>query len=849
MATNQNSQPIDADVREHLDAIDGSLHEQLEQDARLTSGVPDDQRGDDLGFIQMSGLTRPRLAEPPATPSVREDLDPSRPVNFFEAGVEDVDASMDPGSYDSAAADSEDLGIAGAPSETAKGLREILAQLGSEGAVTEPSPEDEPPAPPLSVEDTLDAQSLVDAGGAALLRREIELDAPTDPAPAATPIETEPAVDEAPADPPEGSTSEDLPAVDAIEGDDSTVELSEDAVTAALLASLDGDGAPEMEPEAEAALEWNDSAESLEPGDVDDEPEALGTAAELSEDAVTAALLVSPESDDAPEAGGAESEAGEWTTSEEPTPQADETHFEEAETTLADDVPAPEDDIATEEIPTVTEAPHADVENEVDGDSYEAAGADLEFLQTPSIDESLRQNLDAPEPAVEPEPVQEVELAVETDPVQEVELAVEADPVQEAEPVVKPDPHAAEPIEALFGGARLNGDWSGRLYQDAEPMVDDAPAAVIGANAPPEPELDPPASSSSWLQPQEGPLLARRQHRRSKSRRRNLRRRIRRWAIRGMAAVIFLCALGAVAWAVRDMLQPPITLYMEAQRLSSEGRYWEASQRYEMFASRNPGDALRPAAEFEAAQVLANIAPAGQDERTEVNRRRLALYQSFVENNPGHPKVARATRLIGQLQFELGQYEDVIRNYRPELQVQDPASALPALRLLARAYDQLGEAEQAESAFLRASSMEGNLSPERDYEALADLHHRLAEGAADRASRAEHYAKALEYVERAMQSATIDPAFREQLRLKQGAWRTAMSEGADDAPAVEPAPAAATAAVDVVTTPEVPPAEDPVLDRELDSAAELEHLEQVVTRASAMDEPADAAVPDESGAP
>ena len=91
----------DPDIVQRLDAIDGSLLDHIENDARLQSGVPAGQRPTDLDFIQMSGLTRPGNQARPhsgevATSLEEPDLDTSKPLSFFERGIADVDGDMTP---------------------------------------------------------------------------------------------------------------------------------------------------------------------------------------------------------------------------------------------------------------------------------------------------------------------------------------------------------------------------------------------------------------------------------------------------------------------------------------------------------------------------------------------------------------------------------------------------------------------------------------------------------------------------------------------------------------------------------------------------------------------------------
>ncbi len=717
MATNRRSRSIENDARDQLDAIDESLRARLAQDARLTSGVPEEQRGDDLDFIQMSGLTRPVLSEAPrVAPRTFSDLDPSRPLNFFEAGVADVDASMDPGTLDSAQADSEDVAVVTRPSESAQGLREILAQLASD-ETGPPLDDSSQPAMTRSIEDGLDPQAMVDAGGADLLRREVG-DTPQ---------------------PPEDELGDSQP--------------SEEVHEFEHLPESRAESEREGEPSNGSDVDGIDSAGEFDPDTYD-----VGSPEAAIPEAVSEAIA-------------------------EP-----------------------------------------------------AAPIDYEFLHTPSIDDALRQSL--VDPADQP-----LESAVVYD------VAADAGGMWQG----NRDEHDEAPAPVVVAmPPQLRDDAELGLRRSDAALPSNA-VAMSEWEAARRPDAnghlagDPP----SWLLPQEGPLLQNRdQRRRSKSGRRSIRRRIRRWMVRATVAIVLLTSLGAVAWVLRDVYKPPVDLYMEAESMTRDGMYEEASERYEAFAERNPDNPLRAAAQFQAAQVLAHVHPESQDERTAIYRRSLSLYKKFIDENPGHPKMARAARLSAQLQYALGQYDEVVRDYQPELQVQDPTSALPALRLVAGSYAQLGEFEHAESAYLRAASMESNLAPERDYESLADLHQRMGERAETPDARARHLQKALEYLDLAMESPSIDPALRERIHLKRESWQAESVQPvgaapADEAVATEPVeqPADRSGAPDPgfpAQTDTAPPAEES-LNRELDPAVEAKHWEHVTAETAVVDGPATAA--------
>jgi len=115
-----------------FERIEQSLHEGLQSDDRLESGVPASQRGNDLEFILMSGLTRPPVLRadtaraPMASP---RDLDPARPVSFFERGVADVDDQMGPQGLEAFDDDVQELQETGETPSSVANLEQLLADL------------------------------------------------------------------------------------------------------------------------------------------------------------------------------------------------------------------------------------------------------------------------------------------------------------------------------------------------------------------------------------------------------------------------------------------------------------------------------------------------------------------------------------------------------------------------------------------------------------------------------------------------------------------------------------------------------------------------------------------------
>ena len=132
-------------IRSQINEIDRSLMEAMAQDARLQSGVSQNRFTDDLDFIQMTGLTRaPAMPSPPGQPARQAktpeaDMNPARPVFFYEAGMTDVDQASAPEEQvqmkkkpsDTAPADpfGEESGPSIALTRTLETLRELVTEL------------------------------------------------------------------------------------------------------------------------------------------------------------------------------------------------------------------------------------------------------------------------------------------------------------------------------------------------------------------------------------------------------------------------------------------------------------------------------------------------------------------------------------------------------------------------------------------------------------------------------------------------------------------------------------------------------------------------------------------------
>jgi tetratricopeptide (TPR) repeat protein len=197
------------DILHRLEDIDNSFLLAMEDDERLRSGVPEQQRATDLDFIQMTGLTRRAPEEDIAASSKAMPAGQTvvSGLSFFEKGVADVDAEMAPPGLEQAADLNQDIvpeslgadgPIPAVPSIA--GLREVIEELAQEErasaqeadrvslsdlTMTEALAEEEPE--PLSAEPVMTADATVPDTGLGMasgtLEDAVEQAHPSEPLP------------------------------------------------------------------------------------------------------------------------------------------------------------------------------------------------------------------------------------------------------------------------------------------------------------------------------------------------------------------------------------------------------------------------------------------------------------------------------------------------------------------------------------------------------------------------------------------------------------------------------------------------------------------------------------------
>ncbi len=121
--------------------LEDALFDNLEPDTRFQNGVSTASPGDELDFINMTGLTPVRRVGDDERPSANDAaMDPEAPVSFFEEGVGDVDSRMAPNDMNIVSMDDDELvpsvsTTGETESKTVAGLKEIIADLSGDDSV------------------------------------------------------------------------------------------------------------------------------------------------------------------------------------------------------------------------------------------------------------------------------------------------------------------------------------------------------------------------------------------------------------------------------------------------------------------------------------------------------------------------------------------------------------------------------------------------------------------------------------------------------------------------------------------------------------------------------------------
>jgi tetratricopeptide (TPR) repeat protein len=734
------------DILHRLEDIDNSFLLAMEDDERLRSGVPEQQRATDLDFIQMTGLTRRSpeediAASPKATPAGQTVVSG---LSFFEKGVADVDAEMAPRGLEQAAHLNQDIvpeslgadrPIPAVPSIA--GLREVIEELAqeerasaqeadrvplSELTMTEALAEEEPEM--LSAEPVMTADATVPDAG-----------------PGMAPGTLEDAVEQAyPNEPlPVGPSS--LEPVEWVHGE----TLKEKAEELEGFVPLSDAGSPDVEP----------------PG--------LEQTADLNQDIVPESLGADRPIPAVPSIAGLREVIEELAQEEGALAQeADRVPLSELTMTEA---------LAEEEPETLSAEPVMTADATVpDAGPGMAPGALEDAVAQAHPNEPLPVGPSSLEPV---EWVHGETLKEKTEELEGFVLLSDAGSPDAEPPAERPGrPPAEHMLDLAEAGHLLQALESqprqvGRLEEDRleedrlESLKAPLASSLSSSSLSVEPAEEQDATEESELSVYHRAMP--RHRRRPVHRQPRGWRRVARWAARLAVVLILACvAAGGYKW-FRPMFATPRETLEQARALQEAGRYSEASGVYQSFAQAQPDHPQRAEAEFLAAYCLQlALAPSDSyDARQANNERAYNLFARFVADNPAHAKVPRARVRMGILSFEMGRYEEAIETLQdPTLPMSDPEGALPALRTLARARRELGQYAEAASAYQQAASLSGNYTADQDYEELGDLCRWQADHTENAEEQRRLHMNAVENWTKALRMPTADPSVKGKIREK-----------------------------------------------------------------------------------
>ena len=257
------------------------------------------------------------------------------------------------------------------------------------------------------------------------------------------------------------------------------------------------------------------------------------------------------------------------------------------------------------------------------------------------------------------------------------------------------------------------------------------------------------------------------------------RRRIKRWLVRFMMLAVLGGAAYWVAQFFLNQTETPEMAFRAAEQLLDEGRYAHASNAFQAFTRRFPLDIKRSDAMFMAGYAMQIAPPLPKEKARKAYEEALLLLERFIVENPSHAKTARAETLMGVLYFKLDRHSEAIGILGdPGRRLRDPGAYLTTLRTLGRAYAAVSQIESAHYAFMRAASLEENISPDHDYVELGSLYRKLAERSATEEEKQEYELLAIEQWDYALRVPGLLKSRRDDIKLLRDVFASRLDGGA-----------------------------------------------------------------------
>lgn len=404
---------------------------------------------------------------------------------------------------------------------------------------------------------------------------------------------------------------------------------------------------------------------------------------------------------------------------------------------------------------------------ELDLDAFHVAPAEnFESQSLTDLKQIIAELAAETDPAREPSArvitIEEPRVAPEDEETRDLEPEIEAfafpQLAEPAEPAVE-DEHTASP--ATTAGLAAARDLLRELSQANEAAAEKARAT----KALPELMVHPvTAQRVSLPQPEEEKDdVTTHLHAGLPRRRRTL--RFQRWfSMLGMVAMLGLVGYGAFR-GYQYYTQTSPAAFASAEALIDAGRYREASAEFLRLYNRFQRFPIAADALFMAGYAL-QLEPDTPRAAKEAYSEAIGIFERFIVEYPGHAKTPRAETLMGLLYYKTGrQLEAVNVLGSPDRRLRDPGAYLMSLRTLGQAYAELGQMENARSAFMRAAALESNMTPDADYVQLATIYQGAAAQTGDPMQRRRYFQLAVEQWDFALQVAGLLKSRKEDIKL------------------------------------------------------------------------------------
>jgi len=241
--------------------------------------------------------------------------------------------------------------------------------------------------------------------------------------------------------------------------------------------------------------------------------------------------------------------------------------------------------------------------------------------------------------------------------------------------------------------------------------------------------------------------------------------RVHRWvSVAGLIAVLALASFGAYRGYMYYTQTSPAA-FASAQALIDAGEYRRASDAFLDLYGRFNRYPIAADALFMAGYAL-QLEPDSPGAAKEAYSEAIGIFERFIAEYPGHEKVARAETLMGLMFYKTGRYLEAVNVLgSPDRRLRDPGAYLISLRTLGHAYADLGQMENARSAFMRAASLESNMTPDADYAQLATIYQGIAAQTGDPVQRRRYFQLAVEQWDFALQVAGLLRTRKEDIKL------------------------------------------------------------------------------------